>query len=290
MNIERFTQARKEMGMTQSELAEGICTQATLSRFENNGQIPNLKTLMQLCNKLKLNLTELFPKVGAEHSETIEKMNRAEFFLITSEYGQVADLLVSVAPQEIEALDLSLRYHYLEGFLCFFQKRPVIDSLFIFEQILYEEETPKSEIFRLLAYTGIGMVYAREKDQAKAEFYFNKVLERIYKYPARTTEDTWRVLHIVFQCGVFYSDIDELDISDALLNYAIGICSDNHVTYYLARAAIQLAKNAIIRQLPTATILELIYDARAYSKINRNKIALKELALMEQTVINQQTK
>lgn len=98
------------------------------------------------------------------------------------------------------------------------------------------------------------------------------------------------MLHIVFQCGVFYSDIDELDISDALLNYALTICSDNHVTYYLARAAIQLAKNAIIRQLSTATILGLIYDARAYSKINRNKIALKELALMEQTVINQQTK
>lgn len=287
MNIERFIEMRKRKGLTQNELAEGICTQATLSRFENNGQIPNLKTLIQLCNRLGLNLVELFPKVGAEHSETIEKMNEAEFFLITSEYGQVAELLEAIDSKELEELDLCLRYHYLEGFLRFYQNRPVIDSLFIFEQILLKQETPKSEIFRLLAYTGIGMVYAREKDQPKAEFYFNKVLERIYKYPARTTEDTWRVLHIVFQCGVFYSGIDELDISDALLNYAITICSDNHVTYYLARAAIQLAKNAIIRQQPTATILELIYDARAYSKINRNKIALKELALMEKSVINQ---
>lgn len=290
MNIERFIEMRKRKGLTQNELAEGICTQATLSRFENNGQIPNLKTLIQLCNRLGLNLVELFPKVGAEHSETIEKMNEAEFFLITSEYGQVAELLEAIDSKELEELDLCLRYHYLEGFLRFYQNRPVIDSLFIFEQILLKQETPKSEIFRLLAYTGIGMVYAREKDQPKAEFYFNKVLDRIYKYPARTTEDTWRVLHIVFQCGVFYSDIDELDISDALLNYAITICSDNHVTYYLARAAIQLAKNAIIRQQPTATILELIYDARAYSKINRNKIALKELALMEKSVINQSIK
>lgn len=290
MNIERFIEMRKRKGLTQNELAEGICTQATLSRFENNGQIPNLKTLIQLCNRLGLNLVELFPKVGAEHSETIEKMNEAEFFLITSEYGQVAELLEAIDSKELEELDLCLRYHYLEGFLRFYQNRPVIDSLFIFEQILLKQETPKSEIFRLLAYTGIGMVYAREKDQPKAEFYFNKVLERIYKYPARTTEDTWRVLHIVFQCGVFYSGIDELDISDALLNYAITICSDNHVTYYLARAAIQLAKNAIIRQQPTATILELIYDARAYSKINRNKIALKELALMEKSVINQSIK
>jgi hypothetical protein len=33
-----------------------------------------------------------------------------------------------------------------------------------------------------------------------------------------------------------------------------------------------------------AIILELIYDARAYSKINRNQIALNELALLEEQV------
>ena len=77
MNIERFILARKTSGLSQNELAEGICTQATLSRFENNGHVPNLKILIQLCNRLNLPLGELFPKVGVKHSETIEKMNQA---------------------------------------------------------------------------------------------------------------------------------------------------------------------------------------------------------------------
>jgi hypothetical protein len=93
-----------------------------------------------------------------------------------------------------------------------------------------------------------------------------------------------RVLHIVFQCGVFYAHIQELELSNALLHYAVTICSDNHVTYYLARAAVQLAKNAIVTSEEQAIILELIYDARAYSKINRNQIALNELALLEEQV------
>ncbi|MER2064194.1 MAG: transcriptional regulator, partial [Alkalibacterium sp.] len=63
------------------------------------------------------------------------------------------------------------------------------------------------------------------------------------------------------------------------------ICSDNHVTYYLAKAAIQLAKNAIIKNEPKEKILELIYDARAYSKVNRNEIALTELAKLERSVL-----
>lgn len=286
MNIERFIEARKASGLSQNELSDGICTQATLSRFENNSQVPSLKILMKLCNRLNVPLGELFPKVGVKHSEIIEKMNQAEFYLITSEYELAAALLDAIAVNELAAEPLlARRFHYLKGFVMIAQQAPVIDILFMFDQILVEEETNESEIFNLLAFTGIGMTYARENDLEKAEFYFQKVLERIYQYPAKSTEDTWRVLNIVFQSGVFFSRLGELEIGNALLQHAVIICSDNHVTYYLARAAIQLAENAIIQKEPKANILESIYDARAYSKINRNTIALEKLARMEEEVL-----
>ena len=285
VNIERFIEARKVMGLSQVELAEGICTQATLSRFESNGKVPSLKILIQFCNRLSLPLSELFPKVGVKYSETIEKMNKAEFFLITSEYEQAGQLLNDISISDIEEPNLAMRYQYLNGFVMIFQNHSITDILFMFDQILLAEESSNATIFRLLAYTGSGMVYSREKDQEKAEFYLNKVLEKIYSYPTTEIEDTWRVLNIVFQCGVFYSEIQEIDISNALLNYAVSVCSDNHVTYYLARAAVQLAKNAITQHKTTEVILELIYDARAYSKINRNKIALAELVHLENEVL-----
>ncbi|NBJ68691.1 MULTISPECIES: helix-turn-helix transcriptional regulator [Clostridia] len=286
MNIERFIEARKEKGLSQIELADGICTQATLSRFENNGHVPNLKILIKLCNRLGLPMGELFPKVGVKYTEIIEKMNKAEFFLITSEYGQSQALLETISVCKIEEPLLALRYYYLKGFVMIFQDAEITDILFNFDQILLEEEVKDYEIFRLLAYTGIGMVFSREKDQEKAEFYFNKVLERIYTYPTKEVEDTWRVLNIVFQCSVFYAEMDEFDASNALLEYAVSICSDNHVTYYLARAAIQLAKNAITQNKPQHVILELIYDARAYAKINKNHVGLKLLSDMEKEVLN----
>ena len=286
MNIERFIEARKALNLTQMELAEGICTQATLSRFENNGQVPNLKILIKLCNRLNLPLGELFPKVGVKHTETAEKMNQADFFLITSEYEQAAALLQSISVSKIEETSLALRYHYLNGFIMIAQQVPVTDILFTFDQILLADNGEDAEIYSLLAYTGIGMVYSREKNPDKAEFYFSKVLEKIYAYPIKTTEDIWRVLNIVFQSGTFYSQIDEIELSNALLSYAVSICSDNHLTYYLARAAIQLAKNALIEKKPQREVLELIYDARAYSKINKNTIALKELAHLENEILS----
>ncbi len=285
MNIKRFVEVRKAKGYSQSDLADGICTQATLSRFENNGQVPNLKILNKLCSRIDFPLSDLFPKVGVRHSDVVEKMNQAEFFLITSKYEKAHQLISGIAIDAIEDSQLLLRYHYLNGFIMIFQHQPIMDILFTFDQVLLEDDNSDSTIFRLLAHTGIGMVYSREGDLRKAEFYFNKVLEKIYKYPNKNMEDTWRVLNIVYNSGVFYSTIDEIEISDALLWHAVNICSDNHVTYYLAKAAIQLAKNAIIKNEPKEKILELIYDARAYSKVNRNEIALTELAKLERSVL-----
>lgn len=285
MNIEVFVEARKSKNFSQSELAEGICTQATLSRFENNNQVPNLKILIKLCERLDLSLGDLFPKVGVRYSETIEKMNRAEFLLITSEYDQAQAILETINPEQVDQDNLLIRYHYLKGFIMVYQNSPIIDTVFQLDRIILSEESQENHIYRLLAYTGMGVIYSREEDMKKAEFYFSKVLEDIYSFPTKELEDTWRVLHIVFRCGVFYADINEVEISNALLNYAISICSDNHVTYYLARAALQLAKNAMNSQEDRQYILELIYDARAYAKINRNSIALRELRQMEQELL-----
>ena len=43
MNIERFIEARKALALSQMELAEGICTQATLAASRTTGKSRILK-------------------------------------------------------------------------------------------------------------------------------------------------------------------------------------------------------------------------------------------------------
>lgn len=81
MNIQQFIEKRKARGLSQSELAKGICTQVTVSRFEKNGQVPTLKILIQLCNRLELPLGELFPRVGIKQPEILEKNGRSRILL-----------------------------------------------------------------------------------------------------------------------------------------------------------------------------------------------------------------
>ncbi|WP_368251303.1 helix-turn-helix domain-containing protein [Enterococcus sp. 2201sp1_2201st1_B8_2201SCRN_220225] len=276
MNIEYFIATRKKKGFSQKELAEGICTQATLSRLENNGQIPTLKILIQLCNRLELPLGDLFPKVGAQNTRLREELNQGEFYLITSEYDRLADLLAKIDVTELDG-SLLLQYYYLQGFVMIFRNAKVTDILFTFDQLLAEEQKNSQEIYRLLAYTGMGLVYLREKDLNKAGYYFQKVLSYIYEYPTNTIEEVWKVLTIVFHCGLFYGEKGDYESSDGLFKYVFSLCAKNHVTYYLARAVFQLAQNAVDQTKNSQEILELLQDARAYAKVNDNQRLLEQI-------------
>lgn len=278
MNIQRFIEARKAAGYSQSELAEGICTQATLSRFENNGQVPSLKILTQLCERMGLPIGELFPRVEPEQLPCDKLLDQGEFFLITSEYQQLTALLDQIDVAALVASDRIRRYYYLRGYSLIFQQAPITDILFTFDQLLKVEPEEPSSLYQLLGNTGIGMAYAHTGEVEKADFYFENVLEQVYDYPIKDLQETWRVLNILFHCGEFYGQQQEFATSDAILTQVVTICSDNHVTYYLARAAYQLAMNALAEGKDEERVRELLTDARAFAKVNRNQKLLTKIA------------
>ena len=51
---------RKKSGMTQTELASGICNQNVISKLEKHNVMPTLSVLIRLCRKLDLTLNDLF--------------------------------------------------------------------------------------------------------------------------------------------------------------------------------------------------------------------------------------
>ncbi|MFD1318110.1 helix-turn-helix transcriptional regulator [Loigolactobacillus zhaoyuanensis] len=284
MNIAYFVETRKKMGLSQKELCDGVCTQATLSRFEKNGQVPAIKILIKLCNRLNLSLADLFPKVEQASSALNRKMTDAEFKLITMDYEEAQRSLQEINFASIDNDDQRLRYLYLQGYLTTLLEGETTDALFAFSQILAADAKDYTVIYNLLALTGSGIIYAQKQENEKADFYFNKVLKEIYDYQIRTTTDVWRVLNIVYNCGKFYSDVGEYETSDALLNYAYEICADNHLTYYLARVAFRLARNQRAQGKQLSEICEYLNDARAFARLNGNTHELKAIEAYRQTL------
>lgn len=73
---------RKERGLSQQELAEGICDRKYLSHIENNKNIPTLDIINQLSNRLGINLYDSYALMLRNHDiDTYKKIEQLQPYL-----------------------------------------------------------------------------------------------------------------------------------------------------------------------------------------------------------------
>lgn len=282
MDIQIFVNRRKELGLSQIELSEGICTQATLSRFENHGQIPSMKILTLLCKKLHMDVGELFPSVAIKDSVINKKLEKIEFDIVNMEYEEAEELIKSINMTHLSTQQ-EWRYLYLKGFTQTLLNKESADSFFYFNQLLADHSDVDNK-FIFLAYTGIGLIYMNQEDFEKAEYFFEKAIHQIDSYSIESIEDVCRVLMVLYYAATFYATIKEFDTSDVLLRRGVAICGENHITYYLARIKFLLAENAYVNELTRQEVDELIKDASAFARLNKNTVLLEEIKVFEDRV------
>ncbi len=278
VNIQSFIDKRKELGLSQKELSKGICTQATLSKLENNGKIPSMKILIQLCNRLGLSLDDIIGIDNHDSKKLVKAMNKAEFNLIISEYQNSWDILNKI---ELDSLsddkEAVMQYYYLKGYLNVLDDGDLLEAVFDFNRILSDMDPKGETIFTFLAFVGMGMVYAKQGDDDKSEFYFSKVFNDIYGMSIDDVNKIWRYINIIFYCAIYYSDRKDYETANTLLKYAVKICADNHVTYYIARIYLQLAENDCAVNGKSDHLRDLLNKAEVFSEFNNNQNELKRI-------------
>ncbi|KRK88333.1 helix-turn-helix domain-containing protein [Lentilactobacillus sunkii] len=277
MDIEKFIKRRKELGYSQSELAKGICTQATISKFENNGKMISTKILTQLCQRLGLSLSDIFPSQSDKDSAVRDELQRAEFDLITTEYDEALDILSSLDIKSIDDKQIQMEYLFIRGYALALSNRSSEDAIFCFDQILNGYDESHTTVYSPLAYVGMGISYQQAGNFDKAEFYFSKMPKRLKTISNTDVDSVWKSLTMLFYTGNFYSAQNEMDTSNMLLQSLINLSSDRHVTFYVARAQYHLAENEYSVNGKTDRFVELINDATAFARFNKNNNLLKQI-------------
>ena len=78
MDIKKFVARRKALQISQVKLSAGICTQATLSKFERRGRVPSLAILEKLCARLGLTVDELNEDQATSVSKVRQQLDHIE--------------------------------------------------------------------------------------------------------------------------------------------------------------------------------------------------------------------
>ena len=275
MDIQVFIRRRKEKGLSQIELSHGICTQATLSRFENHGQIPSMKILSQLCARLQLDVGDLFASVNTKEVATNKLLDKIEESIVTMDYELAEKLIGSIQKEQLTD-EQKIHLLYLKGFTQVLQGKKVEDDLFYFNKIL-AEQNENQDTYLHLAYAGLGLVYQKQEDIEKAEYFFTKAIQEIEKHQLEKMEDVWRVLMVLYHSAMSFTKNNNYKKSNDLLKKGIELCSQYHITYYLARLYYQLAMNSLGNNSNVEEVKVYLNDAAAFARINSNDELLTEI-------------
>lgn len=71
-----FKQIRRKRGLSQTALAEGICTQATISLMEKQNRIPKMNILTALCSRLDISANEIIENDDVSMTATFDQIGR----------------------------------------------------------------------------------------------------------------------------------------------------------------------------------------------------------------------
>ena len=275
MDIQVFIRRRKEKGLSQIELSHGICTQATLSRFENHGQIPSMKILSQLCARLQLDVGDLFASVNTKEVATNKLLDKIEESIVTMDY-ELAEKLIGTIQKDQLNDEQKIHLLYLRGFTQVLQGKKMEDDLFYFNKIL-AEQYENQDTYLHLAYAGLGLVYQQQDDIEKAEYFFTKAIQEVKKHQLEKMEDVWRVLMVLYHSAMFFNKNNNYKKSNELLKKGIELCSQFHITYYLSRLYYQLAMNSLESDADKEEVKLYLNDAAAFARINSNDELLTEI-------------
>ena len=275
MDIQVFIRRRKEKGLSQIELSHGICTQATLSRFENHGQIPSMKILSQLCARLQLDVGDLFASVNTKEVATNKLLDKIEESIVTMDY-ELAEKLIGTIQKDQLNDEQKIHLLYLRGFTQVLQGKKMEDDLFYFNKIL-AEQYENQDTYLHLAYAGLGLVYQKQNDIEKAEYFFTKAIQEVEKHQLEKMEDVWRVLMVLYHSAMFFNKNNNYKKSNELLKKGIELCSQFHITYYLSRLYYQLAMNSLESDADKEEVKLYLNDAAAFARINSNHELLTEI-------------
>lgn len=272
-NIEKFIKLRKSKNLSQTQLCQGICTQATLSKFENEARPPSIKILSQLCERLEILPADIM--IRSNETPVAKKLHEAEIACISSNFTTAYNMLISIDQDELSRSEDITLFNLIIGVYALTCNQDQVKALFHFNIILNNSKISSDNIYYLLAITGCAMTYEERRDYDKAKKYYAKLTDSIIKVKIDSKECLFQVLWILYQTGEFYGKHNNFKESNYLLRYAYQIGSQHNETFLMEKILYRLGLNMIAKSSKDIAV-QYLNDARAFARFSHNQYILNK--------------
>lgn len=193
---------RLQLGLTQKEVAEGICAQPVISSLESGQASPSVELFGKLIRKLNISsntVAELFhiPVAGGNefYTPTLQNM------LYSRNYAGIMYILKSVPLDSLSPLQQQY-YLWIEYSMIYFVQHRITESI---ERLLHlSTEVDQYSDLYLKIYNSIASIYVEENDFDNALIYYQEIVP--FEKNMTDTEMFSKILYNISRIYYFKKD------------------------------------------------------------------------------------
>lgn len=273
---EKIKKIRLEKGLTQAELAEGICTQASISNLEKNASVPSLLILLEIGNRLNIEFSELSEYAVEQASPAVTVFKKVQNLRSQFKLKEAYSLVQKLDVNDLKTNHEKKQYYYYLGITSLLGYNKISDATYNFNLGLNLETETHLEFLDILITNGIGLAYFMESEHEKALTYFEKSLILLDGFLEQTDSsiENGEVLKVYFTSAKFYSEIGNYNKALSLCELSIALQKKLNMNYELDRLYYEKAFN-LIQLGERKGGKEYYYYASVLSKLSDNDVLSK---------------
>lgn len=259
---DKLKQIRKARGMSQAELAKGICTQATISLIEKKEQVPSTKILLEICKRLEITLDSV---IVQEDDQLHVLLSRVQALLFTNEFKKARDLIQQIYTDQLVKADDYKRYYYFQGQIKLLLENKPDDALFFFNRAFNKYVVSQTDVYGILCIIGISKSYLMKGALERVRIYAEQAVEMLENSDPLAMADFQVELQIYNHLAGILFELKDYEGAIKYAQLAIDEAIDKQSLYLLdalyfilGRAEYALHRENALQDLTVAKTLALI--------------------------------
>lgn len=225
---EKLKDIRRKRGLSQTALAEGICTQATISLMEKQNRIPKMNILNAICSRLNVEVGTLIQDDDVSMTALFDEIS---LMLVRHDFKNARKELGQIKVKKLETEFDKQRYYYLLG-MEQVQNDQVDEAIFNFELILTQFTTMSANIYWALTTVGMARAYEKRGNSDRALKFVQRAVNLIDK---KKMAGGRRQLQILYRdIASLYLELGKPEQAVEMAKRGIDLCRQNESLFLLA--------------------------------------------------------
>ncbi|QBO35642.1 XRE family transcriptional regulator [Periweissella cryptocerci] len=220
---------RRALGISQTDLAQGICTQATISLVENKNRIPKVATLKQIAGRLDLEMNEL---VAEYHPEQDQLLGQIFEHVLNQRWRKAEVLLEQIKFSSLKTRAARIRYHTLQAVMCNIRKHSAQAIGNALEALTLIGQAKKSP-YRMLVRVQLALAYLHQQKGELMQESLSEAIRLARSWVVKTPRDAQLIEMVVYRAAEIYMKQAKYARVITVLNFGIKQVEQQGVTWHL---------------------------------------------------------